>query len=90
MEAVALKKPLIVLNLSRKPDLVEYVKEGVAIGIYDKDDLKITIEKLLKDDINLVKNRDGYVKKYLYKIDGKATERIVDAIKYLINIQTPV
>ncbi len=85
MEAVALNKPLIVLNLSGKPDLVEYVSEGVALGVYNKNDLKTTIEKLLKDDSNTAKNRKKYVDKYLYCIDGKATERVIEVIKNLTN-----
>ena len=84
MEAVALNKPVIVLNLSREPDTVEYVKEGVALGVYKGEDLKPAIEKLLKDDSELAKNRRGYIEKYLYKIDGKATERVVNLITKMI------
>lgn len=84
MEAVALNKPVIILNLSREPDPVEYVKEGVALGVYKKEDLKTAIEKLLKDDYELAKNRKKYIEKYLYKIDGKATERVVNLIEEMI------
>jgi hypothetical protein len=84
MEAVALNKPVIILNLSGEPDPVEYVKEGVALGVYAEKDLKPTIEKLLKDDSELAKNRKIYIEKYLYKIDGKATERVVDLITQMV------
>jgi UDP-N-acetylglucosamine 2-epimerase len=84
IEAVALNKPVIILNLSGEPDLVEYVKESVALGVYDEKDLKATIEKLLKDDSELAKNRAKYIEKYLYKIDGKATERVVRLIEKMI------
>jgi len=84
MEAVALNKPVIILNLSGEPDPVEYVKEGVALGVYKEEDLKPTIEKLLKDDSELAKNRKRYIEKYLYKIDGKATERVVKLIGEMI------
>jgi CDP-glycerol glycerophosphotransferase (TagB/SpsB family) len=80
MEAVALNKPVIILNLSGEPDPVDYVKEGVALGVYKEEDLKPAIEKLLKDDSELAKNRGRYIEKYLYKIDGKATERVVNLI----------
>ncbi|HJH26921.1 MAG TPA: hypothetical protein C5S37_09180 [Methanophagales archaeon] len=84
MEAVALNKPIIILNLSGEPDPVEYVKEGVALGVYKEGDLKPTIEKLLKDDSELAKNRKKYIETYLYKIDGKATERVVNLIEEML------
>ena len=85
MEAVALNKPVIILNLSGEPDPVEYVKEGVALGVYKEEDLKPAIEKLLKDDSELAKNREKYIEKYLYKIDGKATERVVNLIEEILD-----
>ena len=85
MEAMALNKPVIILNLSGEPDSVEYVKEGVALGVYKGEDLKATIEKLLKDDSELAKSRKKYIENYLYKIDGKATERVVKLIEGMIN-----
>jgi CDP-glycerol glycerophosphotransferase (TagB/SpsB family) len=84
MEAVALNKPVIVLNLSGEPDPVEYVKEGIALGVYKEEDLKTAIEKLLKDDSELARNRARYIERYLYKIDGKATERVVNLIEKII------
>ena len=84
MEAVVMNKPVIILNMSGKPDPVEYVKEGVALGVYKEEDLKQAIEKLLKDDIELAENRKRYIEKYLYKIDGKATERVVNLITMMM------
>lgn len=84
-EAVALNKPVVILNLSGEPDPVEYVKESVALGVYDEKDLKATIEKLLQDDSELAQNRRKYIEKHLYKIDGKATERVVKLIGEMIN-----
>ena len=84
MEAVALNKPVIVLDLNYNSDTIGYVKEGVALGVYKAEDLKPTIEKLLKDDSELAKNRKKYIEKYLYKIDGKATERVVKLIEEMI------
>ena len=84
MEAVALNKPVIVLNLSGEPDPVEYVEEGVALGVYKEEDLKIAIKRLLKDDSELAKNRAKYIERYLYKIDGKASERVVNVIGEMI------
>jgi|GEM_PF-1139741 len=80
IEAVALGKPVIILNLSGKPDIVEYVNEGVALGVYKPGCLLPAIENLLKNDSELGNKRKNYIENYLYKIDGKATERVVDII----------
>jgi glycosyltransferase involved in cell wall biosynthesis len=84
MEAVALNKPVIVLNLGGAPDVVDYVELGVALGVYRGEDLKPAIENLLKGDTDLAKNRNKYIEKYLYKIDGKATERVVKLVEEII------
>ncbi|MBA7480151.1 hypothetical protein ES707_15598 [subsurface metagenome] len=84
MEAVILNKPVIILNLSGEPDRVNYVHEGVALGVYDPANLSSAIEKLLDDSSILHEKREEYIKKHLYKIDGKATERVVNLIKSLL------
>jgi UDP-N-acetylglucosamine:LPS N-acetylglucosamine transferase len=85
MEAVALNKPVIILNLSGEPDAVDYVEQGVALGVYKEDDLKPSIEKLLKDPSELAKNRNKYVERYLHKIDGKTTERVTQVIEKMMS-----
>lgn len=87
MEAIALNKPVIILNLGGEPDVVDYVEQGVAFGVYKEEDLKPIIEKLLKDDTDLAKNRERYIEKYLYKLDGKATERVVNLITRMIGVE---
>ena len=85
IEAIALKKPVIILNLSRKTDLVDYVCKQVATGVYDEKDLKDTIEKLLLEESQQEKNRDTYLEDHLSTIDGKATDRVVDVIVQMID-----
>lgn len=84
MEAVALGKPVIILNLSGEPDPVNYVDEGVALGVYKEEDLKQTIEMLLMDGSALSDNRDIYIKRYLCNIDGEATTRVAEVISSMI------
>jgi len=79
-EAVAMNKPVIIFNISGDDDGVEYAKEGVALGIYSSEKLKDAIINLLEDDSVLCKNRSRYIEKYLYRIDGKATERVVNLL----------
>ena len=57
------------------------MNDGVAIGVYDKESLASAIKMLLTDDSVLAIHRDAYIKKYLYKLDGKATERVVGVIQ---------
>ncbi len=80
LEAVVLNKPIIFLNFTKEPDIVNYVECNIAIGVYEKEYLLPTIKKLLEDDSELVENRQKFIKDYLYKVDGKATERVVDLI----------
>jgi CDP-glycerol glycerophosphotransferase (TagB/SpsB family) len=77
-EAVAMNKPVIILYLDGQLDGFEYIKEGVALGVYSSAKLKDSIVSLLKDDFRLRENRKRYIEKYLYRIDGKATERVVN------------
>ena len=88
IEAIAMNKPVIVLNLSNEPDPVEYVKEGVACGVYRKEDLEPIVHMLINEDI-LLKSREQYIRNYLYKIDGKATERVIKLIKDLLMGKKP-
>lgn len=84
LEGVAFDKPLIVLNLSEDPDPVDYVDQGVAIGVYDASDLKSAIMLLLNDDSILKTNRPQYIKRNLYAIDGQATERVTQIAMEMI------
>ena len=84
MEAAALNKPIIVLNLGGEPDVIDYVEEGIALGVYSEKELPIAVERLLEDDDLLRGHRDSYVKKYLYKIDGKSSQRVARFIKKLL------
>lgn len=88
MEAVALNKPVIILNLSGESDPVEYVNEGVAQGVYKEQDIRAAIERLLVDDSDLAANRMAYINKYLYKIDGKATQRVMDIVAGVLDEYT--
>jgi hypothetical protein len=83
-EAVALEKPVIILKLGLRAESIDYVAEGVAIEISDESQLQPTIERLLKDDSLLSKNRGRFIEKYLYRMDGKATERVINLISEML------
>ncbi len=87
LEAVALKKPLIILNLSGQPDPIDYVSRGVAIGVYNASDLQLAIVKSLSfNDHNMAANRDEYILDNLYKMDGGSSQRVYNLIDKLLEI----
>ena len=84
VEAVALGKPVIVLNLGGTPDAVDYVAEGVAVGVYSLENLTNAITTLLVDDSVLAAKRPGYISRNIYRGDGRASERVAELVKRII------
>ena len=85
MEAVAVQKPVVILKLGLRPESTDYVAEGVAIQVADRSQLRPTIERLLEDDSMLSKNRSKFIGKYLYRMDGKSTQRMIDLISKMLD-----
>ena len=79
MEAAALNKPVLIISFGRY-EYIDYIEQGIALGVHKEEELRSTIESLLLDDSKLAKNREKYIENYLYSIDGKATERISSVI----------
>lgn len=84
LEALALGKDLIIMNLGGGPDKVDYVKNGAALGVHREEELAEVIKKLLDSETDLAEKRREYIEQHLYKIDGKATLRVIDAVKELL------
>ena len=76
VEAVALNKPVIVLNLTGENDPY-YVREGIALGVHKQAELEPAVRQLLSDDSSLASHRAKFIDEYLHKMDGKSTERAV-------------
>lgn len=84
LEAILLDKPVIVLNLSGEQDVNNFVQEGVAKGVYNQKSLEPTIVNLLSND-DLKIYRQKFISQYLFKNDGMATSRVIQAINRIIN-----
>jgi glycosyltransferase involved in cell wall biosynthesis len=87
LEAAILNKPIIVLNLSGKPDVMPYVEKGIALGVYRKEDLIPAIKDALHNREareKLARCREKFVYEYAYIQDGRASERVADLIKSVI------
>ena len=84
LEALIMKKPLITVNFSGKPDAMPYAESGAAIGVYKPEDVRPAIKSVLENkDVRekLAKKAKLFIYEQCYKMDGKASERIVDLIK---------
>jgi len=83
LQACALRKPVIILNLFGSPEYLPYVEMGLATGVYNIENLKETVEKIA-DDVptreQLLKNIDLFLRNNGCNLDGKAALRIADLI----------
>jgi surface carbohydrate biosynthesis protein len=83
LEAMVFGKPLIVLNLSGKPDKVDYVKEDAALGVYNKNNLSKSIMKCLDDsefNKKMIESQKKFIYKEAYKIDGHVAKRLLNIV----------
>ena len=87
MEAVALNKPILIFDICKNIKDNFFVSEGVGYGVNNPEELSASIQMLLDDDSLLKENRDKYIQKYLYKIDGLACQRVVSLIKDSLNFR---
>lgn len=83
IEAGIVGKNIIILNLSDDNKGKEYVQKGIAIGVYNEEDLLGAINDLTgkKSIQKLEQYRDEFKSKYNYLNDGNASGRIFEIIK---------
>jgi hypothetical protein len=87
METVMLKKPLLVVNVTKKEDIFPYVKEGIALGAYTQEEIAPKIKELLSNQETkdrLMANRDRFISHRLFRLDGKSGERAREFIEKTI------
>ena len=83
LQAGALRKPVIVLNLFGDPEILPFVELGLAIGVYNIENLKVAVEKMVFDlpkRAVLLKNVDLFFYENRQNFDGKAAHRIAHLI----------
>jgi len=79
MEAVALGKPLLIINLTGQPDLIPYVQEGVALGVYQSDHVGQALLHLLstgRPNPDWAQHRQDFIRRHLTSDDGHSAERV--------------
>jgi len=90
LEAMIIGKPVIIINLDNKPEVIPYVQSGAALGVYKPEDIISVIkDALYNEEIRkkLEEKRKKFVYEQAYMVDGKATERVVKLIEEMINEQ---
>lgn len=80
IEAAAIGRPVVVLNLDGQADVMDYVEGGLAQGVYDEVELLAALDQVRRDPDAGRRERDAYVAEQLHLIDGRTAERIVDAM----------
>ena len=89
-EAVLMDKDVICLSYSSsfyRQDAWDFKKDKAVIALDNNDDLRLGIRKVLFDqDIKaqLRMNRQKYIYEHAYKMDGKASKRVKEAIDSFI------
>ena len=86
LESILMGVPFMLMNLTGREIIVPYVEYGATISVTKEEDIIPGIRKTLAGEFppDLLENMDKFKADFAYKIDGKASERVVDEIQKLI------
>ena len=87
LEAMILNKPVLCIDFTGRCPTTVYTDDGAAIGIHRQADLIPAIDKALHDPGTqelLKQGRKRFLKKHIYKPDGKTSKRVAELIIQLI------
>ena len=80
-EASYFKKPLIIIDYHNK-DLLKYIKEKIAFGAYNFNDLNNITRQITNNDLKpSPTDINNFINKFAYKIDGNVANRIIDNLR---------
>ncbi len=77
VDALILRKPIMLINLTEDKEFLPFVSQGAAIGAYERDEIAECYKKLVDTDITEIDMTD-IINKTNYKNDGKALSRVLD------------
>jgi hypothetical protein len=80
LEAAALDRSVLIVNLTGEPDPLPFVEQGIALGAYTECEAIEWSKRLLSDVTvkeSLQRTRQAYMRQNPQLFDGRATERIV-------------
>jgi hypothetical protein len=87
LEAILLDKLVMTINLGAAPDPFPYADNNVALGVYREEDIMPSLRRILYDrntKEKLRENRSKFIKKFAYRLDGNATDRILSLIQEMM------
>ena len=85
LESAILDKPLLCINFLNEKSM--YVDDGIALEVKNIEDLVEGIINVFNPKITaeLSENRKKFVNEYVYGLDGKSSERIMNVVLDLVN-----
>lgn len=87
LESLLFEKPLITPNFYNDPEYIPYIRDGVAIGVYDSKDLMSAVRAALNDRETrgiMATNRERFIYYFAYLQDGKASARVAELILNMV------
>jgi hypothetical protein len=87
LEALALEKPVIQLNLVEKYDVFGKLADKCIMKVTNENELPSAIKQALHKKYlskRFIKDRKKFISEYYYKIDGKSSKRVVDELDKLL------
>jgi CDP-glycerol glycerophosphotransferase (TagB/SpsB family) len=83
LEALFFNKPLVIVNLSPRRDLIPYVPRQVAAGVYHADELGPVICAALARPPHTEEARREFIWQFAHALDGQSSRRTADLIARL-------
>lgn len=86
LESMIFEKPLITIEGFKFS--MGYAESGASIGITSAKEMKLAVEKILKNNSmrrQLLDKSQSFLQHHLYKIDGKVSERIIQVGRDLLH-----
>jgi len=81
IDALILKKPLLLINLTDDRDFHPFAPMGAAFGAYTKEEIIPAFKKLIESLEEMKDGREKAVPYVVYKTDGKSLDRVLNLIE---------
>ena len=84
LESLIMGTPLLTLNLTGREEKMPYVASGAAFGAESVEEMPGALKEALAPiSPEMAEKQKSYVYDYAYEVDGKASQRVVEAIEEL-------